>query len=155
MEVFKNAVAAVSVTLVFFGLALNLMPEGTMKKPFKSFISVAVIAVLVVVLSSNSDALQNIDINDIDIVVSDNFAIVDTNEQTSLRVTEQTVRDIVLEKLNNNGVLDAQVSVSANISDESVISITETVVFCDPKDMPTCRKILNDLGLVGKVYERK
>ncbi len=155
MDTIKDVVASVSVTLVFLGLAMILMPEGTMKKPFKSFVSITIVAVIVVAVSSSSDALSNIEFDEIADNVFDTSSVQETNNQVNIRVAEQTVRDIIVSQLKENGIFDAQVSVSANISDEGIISITETVVFCDLGDITVVKKVLNELGLKANVYERE
>ena len=155
MDTVKDVVASVSVTLVFLGLAMILMPEGTIKKPFKSFVSITIVAVIVVAVSSSSDALSSIDFDDFNNRVFDTSSAAQNNNEINIRVAQQTVRDIILSELKENGIFDAQVSVSANISDEGVISITETVVHCDLNDIATAKNVLKELGLEPNVYERE
>lgn len=154
MEIIKNVVISVSVTLVFLGVAIMLMPDGSMKIPFKSFVSVCLVSVLVLAFSSGTQAFNNIEFDDYLFDDSKQNELVEGLNNTSLSVAEQTVEQIVVDSLKQKGVSDAQVSVLANISDEGIISITETVIYCSKSDIAVCKKVLDELGLLGKVCER-
>ena len=63
MDTVKSIVSSVSVTMIFFEIIVLLLPEGTMKKPFLNFASVALIATVISCFTNVSFSADSIDMS--------------------------------------------------------------------------------------------
>ncbi len=156
METVRSVVASLCVSFVFFGVVMMLTPNGGTQKNVKTLLSIAIVSVIVAVISGVSANINDVDLNlSFGNSSSDaaqlNSAVADLN----VTATEKAVEDIVAETLEQRGIKFYEITVKADILDETSISITETVIVCPKGQVYDCQTVLNDLGLKGTVTERK
>lgn len=150
MTTFKNIASTLSVTLVFFGVILMLLPESKMKKPFVSFASVVLVTCVIASFSMADKAVDNINLDlKYDISLYDN--IVDFGSRTEAEAVKTAVKKVVTDELAKQGIDFYEVSVTVDILDDTSISIGEVSISCSKEEKENCEKILKDLGLNGRV----
>ncbi len=156
MEAVKTLAMHLCVSLIFFGVVLMLCPEGVMKKSFKTFISTAIIAVIVVSADGIASAVKNIDL-DITYKATQKYTeeMSQTVESMNINAVESSVKNLILQKLSSYDIQDLEILVSANISDDNSISITNVEIVCPKGYESACSRALNELGLEGSVTERE
>lgn len=155
METLRTVVASLCVTFVFFGVIMMLVPEGAMQKSVKTFISVAIVSIIVAVVSGASTDFSHIK-SEFDFDVDSRYAdsVEKTSDELNLEVTRSTVENLISEKLTENNIEFLEISVNADILEDKSISITEVEIVCFEGDGQKCQAILNELGLKGVVTER-
>lgn len=156
METVRTAVTSLCVSMIFFGVVMMLVPEGTMHKSFKTFAAVAVISALITSLCGISSAVEelNFDFSDKATALQSSEMAETVNEQNRV-VAEKAVSDLITENLSAAGIKNAETSVLTDISDDGGIYITEVAVVCDSSDADTCRKVLDALSVSAEIRERE
>ena len=154
MSTVKNLIMSVSVTLVFFGVMMLLLPENKMKKPFISFLSVALVAGVISVVSSVNTSMYNfnMDFSDKSVNTDDMGAF---SRQFNVHTAEQTVVTIIKSELISEGVDFFEVSANADISEDNSILLTDVVILCNVKDKAKCEQVLEKYGLNGRVVVKQ
>lgn len=150
MSTFKTIASTLSVTLVFFGIILMLVPESKMKKPFVSFASVVLVTCVIASFSMADKAVENIDLN----LMSDLSyfeSITEIGNRTELNAVKDAVIKVVKDELDKQGIQYYEVSVTTDILEDTSISISEVLVSCSNKDQEKCENILRNLDLNGRV----
>lgn len=150
MTTFKNVVTTLSVTLVFFGVILMLVPETKMKRSFVSFASVVLVTCVIVSLSMTDKIIDDIDLDlHTDLSFYENIA--EIGIETEAEAARSAVKKVVEDALKKEGVEFYEVSVTVDIFDDTSISIGEVLILCSAEDKKISENILKDLGLNGRV----
>lgn len=154
MDGIKSLAIGVCTTLIAFGVISLLVPEGSLNKPIKSLLSVALIAVIVGSVSGLKVDFDSIQINK-QTVSETTENLIETVTMQEIAVTESTVQQYIDGELNKNGITDAEITVLADISDKGDIYITEVNVVCEKGQSEKCQSIMNNLNINAKISERE
>ncbi|MBO5912223.1 MAG: hypothetical protein J6Q76_01990 [Clostridia bacterium] len=155
MEALRSVVASLCVSFVFFGVIMTLVPEGNMQKNIKTFVSVALVSVIVAVVSGVSSRISDNRFDlEFELDSTDVNSIVRSADEINITVTEDTVERLIFESLTEKEIKFFEISVSADISEDKSISITEVEIICPEGNGQKCRAVLSELGIKGTVTER-
>lgn len=158
MEMIKTLVISLCVVLIFSGVAMMLIPEGTMKKSVKILISIIIISVIVTTVFGVSEAAKGIDFflknTDINKTSTD---FLETVQNQSVENVESAVKAVIVEEFAKNGIKSAEVSIIANITEDNRIYITKVAILCNTDEVVLCRKVMDKLSVCEdvSVLERK
>lgn len=152
MEGLKTAVSYICVSLIFLGVMSILLPEGTMKKVFKSFAATAVIAATVAAIKGTD--FGNIAKIPVSTDTAVDSALLQSVEAVQCRAAESAVARFLTERLTSAGVEAPEIYSKADISENGDIYISELTVICSYGECTVCEKILDELSLKGEVGER-
>ena len=155
METIKQCVSSICVSMIFFGIIMLLVPEGSMQNSLKRLVSVAIICSVVVAFSGISigsfDKIQEYDvsISEISQALNDNII------ENSVNVTSQSVKSLLEDRFVALGLNDVKTAVLVDIADDKDIYIKEIRVYCSKSDVEKCQQIVSELGLTAFYYERE
>lgn len=158
METVKNLIVSLCTVLIFSGVAMMLVTEGTMKKSVKTLISVIIISVIVSCVFGVSEAVKGIDFNfnNLNLIeASSDFS--NTVQNQSVISTELAVKAVIVDEFEKNGIKSAQIFTFADITEDNRIYIKRIEVLCDSEELSQCRIVLDKLSICNdvKVTERK
>ncbi len=126
-----------------------------MKKSFKTLVSVVIVSVIATTVFGVTEAAKKINVNsdtfNLESVSSDFTEAV--NNQSVLSVS-QAVKSVITEAFKENGIKNAEVSVTADISDDCRIYISEVTVLCDASQTEKAISVLDKLSIKAQVKER-
>ncbi len=155
METVRSVVASLCVSFIFFGVIMMLVPSGTMQKNIKTFMSIAIVSVIVAVISGVSVNIRDTDLKFNSENCSEMAADLNSKiNELNIETTENTVKQLIAERLTALGVNSFNLTVNADILNDTGISITEINIICDQGDGAVCKNVLTQLGLNGTVTER-
>ena len=152
MEFIKNAVAVLSVLLIFFGVVTQLLPKGSFSEAYKTFASVAVVAALILSLKG----FKNIDFNFDELKIYDFEADSNLNEDIKRLQTESVkskIERLILESLEKQNIFNVKVSPVEDISNEGDISINKIEFSCSEQDVLKVNEVIEELGFVAIFIE--
>lgn len=155
MEALRSVVASLCVSFVFFGVILMLTPSGTMQKNIKTLVSVAIVSVAVAIISGVSVEISDFKFDrshDTQINASE---LNTTVNELNVTATENAIKKTVAEMLVQRSIKYHEIVVTADIFDDTSISIIETEIVCPIGQGDACEAVLRELGLNGKVTERE
>ena len=158
METVKALIMSLCVVLIFTGVAMTLIPEGTMKKSVKILISVIVISVIVTTVFGVSEAVKGIDFNSENIDLSEiSTDFSKTIQNQSIENVESAVKAVIIEEFAKNGIKSAEVLTFANITEDNRIYITKVEILCNTEEVILCRNVMDKLSVCDDVNitERK
>ncbi len=156
MDTIKTLVISLCVSFVFLGVTMLLVPEGTIKKSFKTLVSVIIISVITTVVFGVSEAVQKVELNT-DIINLEEISadFIETVNSQSVRSAQMSVKTVIDNALKQDNIKTAEVFVSANISDDYGIYINMVNVICDKSEIEECRKVLEKLSVDAQITERE
>lgn len=158
MEAIKNLIASLCVVLIFSGVAMMLIPEGTMKKSVKTLISVIIISVIVSCVFGVSEAVKGMNFSSNNINLNEtSSSISKTVQNQSVTSIESAVKAVIVEEFQKSDINSAEVLIFADITDDNRIYIKRIEVVCDSEERSQCRIVLDKLSICNdvKVTERK
>lgn len=158
METVKTLVTSLCTVLIFSGVAMMLIPEGTMKKSVKTLISVIIISVIVSCVFGVSEAVKGMNFSSKNINLNEkNSAFSKTVQNQSVKSAESAVKAVIVEEFEKSDINSAEVFIFADITDDNRIYIKRIEVVCDNEELLQCRIVLDKLSICKdvKVTERK
>lgn len=158
METVKNLIASLCVVLIFSGVVMMLIPEGTMKKSVKTLISVIIISVIVSCVFGVSEAVKGIDFSSKSIDLNEtSSSFSKTVQNQSVKSIESAVKAVIIDEFEKNGIESAEVSVFADITEDNRIYIKRIEVVCDSEELSQCCIVMDKLSICNdvNVTERK
>ena len=154
MEGLKAIVTAVCVSMIFYGAAMMLLPEGTMSKSFASFAGIAVIASVVISVSGISPGNFDFAFHPSEQTTEISSELAKTVAENEITAVEQSVKRLIITQLAAAGIEPCEVDIFTDISDTSGISIIGAEVVCPTGTADKARQIVNSLGIAAEVIER-
>lgn len=155
MEALRSVVASLCVSFVFFGVIMMLLPEGNMQKNVKTFVSVALVSVIVAAVSGVSANISDNKFDlDFELDQTKVSSIERSADEINIAVTESAIERQIFEALTEKEIEFSEISVKADISEDKSISITEVEIVCPKENGQKCRAVLTELGIKGTVTER-
>ena len=144
MNVLRTFATAVFICMIFYGILMHFVPNGAMSSSFKTTVSIALIASVIV----SAGAAMKFDIGDIKYsgkraAIGDYASYAADYENETVK---STTASVINERLKNAGIDNAYTSVFTDISADGGISITEAVVYCDTDDLTAAQNAVGDLG---------
>lgn len=158
MGTVKTLIASLCVVLIFSGVAMMLIPEGTMKKSVKTLISVIIISVILSCVFGVSEAVKGMNFSSKNINLNEMSSLISkTVQNQSVASAESAVKAVIVEEFEKNGIKSAQILTFADITEDNRIYIKRIEVICDSEELSQCRLVLDKLSVCDdvKVTERE
>ncbi len=158
METVKALIMSLCVVLIFSGVAMMLIPEGTMKKSVKILISIIIISVIVTTVFGVSEAVKGMNFSSKNINLNETSSTFSkTVQNQSIENVESAVKAVIIEEFAKKGIKSAEVSIIANITEDNRIYITKVEILCNTDEVVLCRNVIDKLSVCDdvKVTERK
>ncbi len=154
MSTIKSAALTLSLTLCFLGVVMMLSPKGNINKSFKSFVSICIVAVLVLSVLGVSSGLSSLSFRlEGDEITDVNSGLQKTRLIQEKTATESAVKNLITEGLRQKGITDFIINVNSDISEDNSIYITDVIIKCQDGQSAKCYEVLNSLSIKGKVEE--
>lgn len=154
MDVLKEVALSLSVTMIFFGVVTMLAPSRKTQNIFLQVISVALVSVIVSASVKGCGMFKEFDYNVTASLSFDNYSELEqTVDNINIITVENSVKDLILEKFNEQGINDFEIFVKADIFEDNSIKIIEVNVTCNKDDLQKCKQILNELGISANVSQ--
>lgn len=154
MDTVKSIVSSVSVTMIFFGIIVLLLPEGTMKKPILNFASVALIATVISCFTNVSFSADSID------KPTFNSSLIESEfknktENLTLEVAKDSLEKLIESNFLANGINNFDIYLKVDNYENNSIFISELIIYCSQKDSAKCEEIIKNLGLDANIIKRE
>ena len=154
MEGIKSLAVGVCTSMIVFGTISLLIPEGSLNKTLKSLLSVALIAVVIGGVSGVDIELESVEFGE-NTVSDSSEQLKETVVMQELSVTKTAFEQYISDELEKNGVLNAEITVNADISDKGDIYITEVNIVCEKGQFEICQGVVKPLNINTKITERE
>lgn len=154
MEGIKSLAVGVCTALIVFGAVSVLIPEGSLNKPLKSLLSVALIAVIMAGISGVEVEFDSLT-TDEQTVSEFSEQLKETVIKQEMAVSESALEQYIFDELNKNGITCAEISVTADISDKGDIYINKVDIVCQKGQSKMCEAVLNSLNIKAQITERE
>ena len=152
MEVLKNAITIISVTLILYGVLSMFLPYENMGKSFKYVVSLSLLTSVAISLKGvNVSNLFDFNVDDINMEISSEFG--QTVLEKEVESTEIAVKGILKERFAAFNLEPDEIKVFADISADNCIIISEVIIYCDKGQVSNVRDATNDLGLPITIIE--
>lgn len=152
MEALKNAVTVISVSMIFYGVISLVVPFEGMNKSFKFVAAISLLAAVTVALKGVK--LSNIfDEIKVDMTEQTANGFENTVLEAELNSVEKAVENLINSRLRSAGEKNAICKVTADISEDNSIIITDVEIFCNKDSVEKIKNVTSDLGLDIKYKE--
>lgn len=154
MENIKSLAVGVCTAMIVLGAISLLIPEGSLYKSLQSLLSAALIAVIITGASGVKVEFGSLTIEE-QTVSEKSEQLKETVTMQEMAVSESALEQYILDELNKNGITDAEISVTADISDKGDIYINKVDIVCEKGQSKICEAVLNSLNIKAQITERE
>ncbi len=155
MDGIKSLAVGVCTSLIVFGAISLLVPEGSLNKTLRSLLSVALIAVIIGGVSGVEVEFESVSNSNQQTVSDNSEQLKETVLMEEIGVTEAALEQYIFDELNKNGVSNAEIKVTADISDKGDIYITEVSIICEKGQTEICQSVISPMNIMAQITERE